>query len=457
MDNQTVREFCNSLKLYDTSVSAKQAEEYMDSVLNKLSPDELSKFVEAAQKIATINEADNKVKKSLKEIFAEVFPSISFYPALGIWGLIDKMIQNGDITSLDTADRSKLAVYAAIFFGMVGGKIAYNRIKEKANEIKSVDAQISETLRLAGVQLDEEIYNPGKDEIDDGQDLDDEKISQSVREIVQDEHIPLSAAMKKYSEITNISLDIIQNALENSGNAEVEDWELHYGDDQSEFKIFRDKKTGKGESFPLHESEEKHTVRDGVQAIASEKGLSNHDAMKQYAEENGMDFGDVYDMYVYGDDNMSLEDAKKALKRTEEEFEREQYADDFLYSNGGWNRYENEIRYLKRLIKRLEEKRSVNESYESKNNSSLEQAIKYVNDGMKAKYGREYPNEEDEDDYRSELCDAASKKFNVPCDEIIDKFASDYVDTMPYVIKDENDEYSEIPDEIHQMTSSIYD
>ena len=81
--------------------------------------------------------------------------------------------------------------------------------------------------------------------------------------------------------------------------------------------------------------------------------------MIQYAEQNNMDFGDVYDMYVYGDDNMSLEDARKELKRTEEEFEREQYADDFLYSNGGWNRYENEIRYLKRLIKRLEAKNEI--------------------------------------------------------------------------------------------------
>lgn len=456
MDNQTVKKFAQSLKMCNPNITAKEAEEKMFGILNKLSPEELSKFVSAAEQVATVTEADDKIKKSVKELFNEIFPSLSFYPALGIWGLVDKLIQGGSLDVLDNGDQAKLAVYSAIFFGMVGGKIAFNRIKEKAKEIQSSDAQISEVLRLAGVQLDEEIYNPGKDEIDDGQDLDDEKIAQSVREIVQNEQIPLSAAMKKYSEITNISLDIIQNALENSGNAEVEDWELHYGDDQSEFKIFRDKKTGKGESFPLHESEEKHTVRDGVQAIASEKGLSNHEAMIQYAKQNNMDFGDVYDMYVYGDDDMSLEDARKALKRTEEEFEREQYADDFLYSNGGWERYENKIRYLKRLIKRLEGKISVNESYESKNNSSLEQAIKFVYNGMKEKFGRPYAEEEDEDDYKQELCHKAAEKFNVSYDKIIDKIASDYVDTMPYVTKDKNDEYSEIPDDVHEIISSIY-
>ena len=445
MDNNTVRQFAQALQLYNTSVTAKDAENIMFQELNKLTPEELEKFVTAAQKVSTVNEAEESVKKSVKELFAEIFPALSFYPALGIWAIIDKLIQNGDLSSLDTADRSKLAVYAAIFFGMVGGKIALNRIKEKVKEIDNADAQISETLRLAGVKLDEEIYNPGKDEIDNGQDLDDEKISQSVREIVQDEHIPLSAAMKKYSEITSISLDIIQNALENSDDASVEDWELHYGDDQSEFKIFRDKKTGKGESFPLHESEDNidWSVRDGIKEIMS-KGVSRWDAEEQYAKEHNMDWSEVSDLSQYGDEHFTLEQAKKELKAEEEAFERAQYADDYLYSNGGWNAYQNRINYLKRLIKRLEEKKSVNKSYESKNNSSLEQAIKYVNDGMKAKYGREYPEEEDESDYRRELCSVAAKKFNISLDKIVDKIASDYVDSMPYVIQDKQGNYSEI-------------
>ena len=186
------------------------------------------------------------------------------------------------------------------------------------------------------------------------------------------------------------------------------------------------------------------SVKNGVNEIAKEYQISNHDAMLKYAKEHNIDFGDVYDEYMFGHEDLSLEEAKKRLESVKRDFRNAQYADDFLYSNGGWQSYEREINHLERVIKKLEEKRSVNESYESNNNSSLEQAIKYINDGMKAKYGREYPKEEDESDYRRELCSAAAKKFNISLDEIVDKIASDYVDSMPYVIQDKQGNYSEI-------------
>ena len=321
------------------------------------------------------------------------------------------------------------------------------------------------------------------------------------------------------------------------------------------------------------------SVKEAVQKIASEKGISNHDAMIEYSKRAGMDWGEVYDLCMFGDEHLSLGQAKKELAAEEESFRNAQYADDFLYSNGGWDSYQRRIDYLKRVIKRLEGKEPVNESYEAElrtnsnidselahqpwaknppevNNQEwtlvsykdfdiivshynegsyddedderfevtiypkgqaddrepgidyansqswikclekiaevdrkyhagdynkdepqdtgdeydsdytkvdteatkelsewmnkwvtktpLEQAIKYVNDGMKAKYGREYPKEEDESDYRRELCSAAAKKFNISLDKIIDKIASDYVDSMPYVIQDKQGNYSEI-------------
>jgi len=186
------------------------------------------------------------------------------------------------------------------------------------------------------------------------------------------------------------------------------------------------------------------SVKNGVNEIARRDQISTHDAMIKYSKEHDINFGDVYDEYMFGSENLSLEEAKKRLESVKRDFRNAQYADDFLYSNGGWQSYEREINHLERVIKKLEEKRSVNESYESKNNSSLEQAIKYINDSMKAKYGREYPKEEDESDYRRELCSAASKKFNISLDEIVDKIASDYVDSMPYVIQDKQGNYSEI-------------
>ena len=390
MDNNTVRQFAQALQMFDTDVTAKEAEERVLSVLNQLDDKEILAYEEAAKKIATLQEAEDNVKKSVKELFAELFPSLSFYPALGIWGLVDKMIQSGTISGLDTADRDKLLVYSALFFGLVGGKIAYNRIKEKVNEIKSADAQISEVLKKAGVQLDE----------------------------------------KK------------------------ENWDWYYGDEKlGSTEIERDEKTGEGKPVKQDWILKNGEVRKGVQKIASKFGLSNHEAMIKYAEENGIDFGDVYDYYVYGDEELSLEDAKKQLAATEEEFYREQNADDFLYSNGGWERYSNEIRHLKNVIRKLENKQ-VNE--EVNPDSQLENAVKFVYNGMKEKFGRPYAEEEDEDDYKQELCHKAAEKFNVSIEEISDKIASDYVDTMPYVTKDNDGNYSEIPDDVHEIVSSIY-
>ena len=227
-----------------------EAEEVVEKSKNAF--DQISSHVSSKEKLGEAK--GDGTKKSIKELIGEIFPSLSFYPALGIWGMVDKMISSGKgFESLTPEQARLLPVYISLFFGLVGGKIAYNRLKEYVSTNDKIDNEINETLKAAGIQLDEEV----KEEI-----------------------------------------------------------------------------------------------------------------------------------------------------------------------------YENE---------------------------QLKQAVDYVYNGMQEKYGRQFPEEEDEDDYRSELCDAASKKFNVPCDEIIDKIASDYVDTMPYVIKDKDGNYSEIPDDVHQMFSSIYE
>ena len=152
MDNQKLREFIKSLSMSDKNITADQAEKYLTDALNQLDNAELNSYLQAAEKVATMTEAENSIKKSIKDLFNEIFPALSFYPALGIWGLVDKMIQSGTISGLDTADRDKLLVYSAIFFGLVGAKIAFNRVKEKVNAVKTSDAQISEVLEAAGVE-----------------------------------------------------------------------------------------------------------------------------------------------------------------------------------------------------------------------------------------------------------------------------------------------------------------
>ena len=101
-------------------------------------------------------------------MIGEIFPSLSFYPALGIWGMVDKMISSGKgFESLTPEQARLLPVYISLFFGLVGGKIAYNRLKEYVSTNDEIDNEINETLRLAGVQLDEDSENTEEDEIPD--------------------------------------------------------------------------------------------------------------------------------------------------------------------------------------------------------------------------------------------------------------------------------------------------
>jgi len=49
-----------------------------------------------------------------------------------------------------------LPVYISVFFGIVGSKIAYKRLKDYFST-ENIDKEISETLKLAGIQLDEDV------------------------------------------------------------------------------------------------------------------------------------------------------------------------------------------------------------------------------------------------------------------------------------------------------------
>lgn len=118
--------------------------------------DQISSHVSSKEKLG--ESKGDGAKKSIKELIGEIFPSLSFYPALGIWGMVDKMISSGKgFESLTPEQARLLPVYISLFFGLVGGKVAYNRLKEYVSTNDKIDNEINETLRLAGVQLDESV------------------------------------------------------------------------------------------------------------------------------------------------------------------------------------------------------------------------------------------------------------------------------------------------------------
>jgi hypothetical protein len=150
--NNNLRDFANALKTIDEPITKSSIESSLFEIIDKLDDEQKQELLDISEKVASTTESkEGGLKKSIKELVGEIFPSLSFYPALGIWGLMDKAIKSDEgFNVLSSSDKRQLLVYSALFFGLVGSKIAYNRIKEKINNSK-VDSQINEVLYIAGI------------------------------------------------------------------------------------------------------------------------------------------------------------------------------------------------------------------------------------------------------------------------------------------------------------------
>lgn len=150
--NNNLKNFALALQSIDEPITKSSIETRLFDIIDKLDDEQKQELLDISEKVASTNESkDGGLKKSIKELVGELFPSLSFYPALGIWGLMDKAIKSDEgFNVLSSSDKRQLLVYSALFFGLVGSKIAYNRIKEKINNSK-VDSQINEVLYIAGI------------------------------------------------------------------------------------------------------------------------------------------------------------------------------------------------------------------------------------------------------------------------------------------------------------------
>lgn len=134
---------------------------------------------------------------------------------------------------------------------------AYNTFvkEEKNKDNESFDSEIAEALRIAGVQLNEaeddileldeydddetdeseydnvdsslidkiandpKVYNQGRDENDDGQEPDAEKIINSIDYIINNYGLSGRQALKAYSKATFMDYDMVKDAWESDGSA----------------------------------------------------------------------------------------------------------------------------------------------------------------------------------------------------------------------------------------------
>lgn len=115
-------------------------ENQIANILNKLEKKDADKILNSLQNSDIINEefySENFIK-SLKEFVSEMFPSLTFYPALQSWMLLEKVIGKQNFDALSEAEMNQLKTYIAVFVGLVGVKIAVNRIKDRieSNKVK---------------------------------------------------------------------------------------------------------------------------------------------------------------------------------------------------------------------------------------------------------------------------------------------------------------------------------
>ena len=95
-------------------------------------------------------------------------------------------------------------------------KWSENNSQKNINE--SEDDNVDSSL-IDKIANDPHIYNQGRDEIDDGQEPDDEKISNSIDYIINNYGLSGRQALKAYSKATFIDYDTVKNAWEADGSA----------------------------------------------------------------------------------------------------------------------------------------------------------------------------------------------------------------------------------------------
>lgn len=174
----SVSELEEKIKQILAIMKEQEAEEVVEKSKNAF--DQISSHVSSKEKLGEAK--GDGTKKSIKELIGEIFPSLSFYPALGIWSMVDKMISSGKGFEALTPEQARLLpVYISLFFGLVGGKIAYNRLKEYVSTNDEIDNEINETLRLAGVQLDED--SEGTEEDKDSENTEEDEIPDDVHQM----------------------------------------------------------------------------------------------------------------------------------------------------------------------------------------------------------------------------------------------------------------------------------
>lgn len=239
---------------------------------------------------------------------------------------------------------------------------------------ETFDDEILETLRIAGVNINED-YDLESDDLDDNQDIDEEAIINEIKQIMKDENISEEEAISYYSTMENMEENFVKSIWNEYNQLSEQFGEQAYNDDDGDI----DEKSGKEKLFeedPLEEApmsdEEFDNLKDGDKInwdlakynsnFTVRKNNNNLDLIGDEGQGNKMNQNSLSDKeYIkqyfskgkkVSPDKNSLEYAQDQVRAWKKEKERAEY-DDFSYSNGKMHDINSNLRYWQQRVKEL--------------------------------------------------------------------------------------------------------
>lgn len=194
-----------------------------------------------------------------------------------------------------------------------------------SEESDNFDDEIAETLKIAGVNINEDYYNQADDEIDNGQDYDDEKIVQEIKQIMKDEDISEEEAISYYATMADMDEKMVKSIYDEYNHLDENFDEQLNNEDDGDI----DEKTGKEKLFEeepeeSEESEESELEKAKKQVEAWEEYIKHQEIANDMYYTSGAYDRDHYNLYQWEkrvkelsqkideSDNETLEETKPA-------------------------------------------------------------------------------------------------------------------------------------------------
>lgn len=452
IDITSSKEIENEIKNILSNVEPKTAEDMLNKA--KLIADEISTKV---NECSTITESKDATKKSIKELIGEIFPSLSFYPALGIWSMVDRMVGSGKGFDALTPEQARLLpIYISLFFGLVGGKIAYNRLKEYYTTSDKSEKEINETLYIAGIvesvndtEINSDVLNElyeiiidqkGEDYFSDYDPVPWDEVVDTVEDFGRDiEGFDITLTSKyaqKLKDMYDEKQDEINDEIFNP--EELEESKLINDDAQTPLykttilsDIINFCNSGKIARVIFDTEKKWFLYGDNYNYI--------HATLIKTAIENGLypnaaKTNDIYGkngIYEFCLSTKSVEeDMKSDGYSTETEYQNPKFFiytrnnEDLMFENDAFRNAIQKYHVKERsdIDKQISETlRLAGIQLDETVENNLDDACHFVSSELQSKFGKTIPETEEEKTYADDLINMATMKFNVPEDSLKDK------------------------------------